>query len=111
MVIKRLRFSYDLEMKTRKQNSNNKQTEIERCDWFIKRIQTRVTFGLLVLVKRTLRRVKKFHAQKLSRNQPILRFEVILQQDWPIEQCLLHIRVFFGGKRVHVLIFLSIVIG
>ena len=32
------------------------------------------------------------------RNQPILRFDVILQHDWPIEQCLLHIRVFFGGK-------------
>ena len=27
-----------------------------------------------------------------------LRFDVILQHDWPIEQCLLHIRVFFGGK-------------
>ena len=26
------------------------------------------------------------------------RFEVILQHDWPIEQCLLHIRVFFGRK-------------
>ena len=25
-------------------------------------------------------------------------FNVILQHDWPIEQCLLHIRVFFGGK-------------
>ena len=33
-----------------------------------------------------------------SRNQPILRFNVILQHDWPIEQCRLHIRVFFGGK-------------
>ena len=32
------------------------------------------------------------------RNQPILRFDVILQHDWPIEHCLLHIRVFFGGK-------------
>ena len=32
------------------------------------------------------------------RNQPILRFDVILQHDWPIEQCLLHIRVFFDGK-------------
>ena len=30
----------------------------------------------------------------LSRN----RFDVILQYDWSIEQCLLHIRVFFGGK-------------
>ena len=42
--------------------------------------------------------VKKIHARELSRNQPILRFDVILQHDWPIEQCLLHIRVFFGGK-------------
>ena len=36
--------------------------------------------------------------EELSRNQPILRFDVILQHDWLIEQCLLHIRVFFGGK-------------
>ena len=36
--------------------------------------------------------------EELSRNQSILRFDVILQHDWPIEQCLLHIRVFFGGK-------------
>ena len=36
--------------------------------------------------------------EELSRNQPILRFDVILQQDRLIEQCLLHIRVFFGGK-------------
>ena len=42
--------------------------------------------------------MKKRHAQELSRNQSILRFDVILQHDWPIEQCLHHIRVFFGGK-------------
>ena len=41
------RFSYDLEMKTREQNRNNKLTEIERFDWFIERIQTRVAFGWL----------------------------------------------------------------
>jgi len=41
------RFSYDLEMKTREQNRNNKRTEIERFDWFIERIQTRVSFGWL----------------------------------------------------------------
>ena len=41
------RFSHDLEMKTREQNRNNKQTEIERFDWFIERIQTRVAFGWL----------------------------------------------------------------
>ena len=36
------RFSYDLEMRTCEQNRNNKRTEIERFDWFIERIQTRV---------------------------------------------------------------------
>ena len=36
------RFSQDLEMKTRERNRNNKQTEIERFDWFIEGIQTRV---------------------------------------------------------------------
>ena len=41
------RFSYDLEMKTSEQNRNNKRTEIERFDWFIERIQTRVAFGWL----------------------------------------------------------------
>ena len=39
------RFSYNFEMKTREQNRNNKRTEIERFDWFIKQIQTRVAFG------------------------------------------------------------------
>ena len=32
------RFSYDLEMKTRKQNRNNRRTNIERFGWFIERI-------------------------------------------------------------------------
>ena len=41
------RFSYDIEMKTREQNRSNKRTEIERFDWFIERIQTRVAFGWL----------------------------------------------------------------
>ena len=41
------RFSYDLEMKTREQNRNKKRAEIERFDWFIERIQTRVAFGCL----------------------------------------------------------------
>ena len=40
-------FSYELEMKTREQNRNNKGTEIEQFDWFIERIQTRVAFGWL----------------------------------------------------------------
>ena len=29
-----MRFSYDIEMKTREQNRNNKRTEIEQFDWF-----------------------------------------------------------------------------
>ena len=41
------RFSYDLEMKRHEQNRNNKWTEIERFDWFIERIKTRVAFGWL----------------------------------------------------------------
>ena len=40
-------FSYDLEMKTREQNRNNKRMEIERFDWFIEWIQTRAAFGWL----------------------------------------------------------------
>ena len=88
------RFSYDLDMKTREQNRNNKRTEIERFDWFIERIQTRVAFGGLFL---------KLHARELSRNQPILRFEVILQHDSvTIGQSnnafSIIISVFFGGK-------------
>ena len=85
------RFSCDLDMKMREQNRNNKRTEIERFDWFIERIQKRVAFG-----ERSSE--TKLHAQELSRNQPILRFDVILQHDWPIEQCFLRINVFFGGK-------------
>ena len=41
------RFSYDLEMKTREQNRNNKRPKIEPFDWFIEPIQTRVAFGWL----------------------------------------------------------------
>ena len=31
--------------------------------------------------------------------QSILRFDVILQHDWSIKQCLLHIRVFFWREN------------
>ena len=92
-------FRMTLKWKRANKTENNKRTEIERFDWFIQRIQTRQAFGWLSERSR----------EKLSRNQPILRFEVILQHDWLIEQCLLHIRVFFAGKqRGHVLIFSSI---
>ena len=46
--------------------------------------------------------------KKLSRNQPIPCFDVILQLDWPVEKCLLHIRIFFGGKTHRLCFDLSI---
>ena len=49
------------------------------------------------LVKQMLR-WKNFMPKELCRNQPILRFDVIVQHDWLIEQCLLNIRIFFGRK-------------
>ena len=79
-------------MKTFEQNRKNKRTEIERFDWFAQRIQTRVGFGWL-----SERSTEKTSINQ-SRNQSILRLDVILQHDWPIEQCLLHIGVFFSGK-------------
>ena len=75
----------DLEIKTREQNTNNKRTEIELFDWFIDRIKKRVAFGWL----------SERSGVKTSCPRT---FDVILQHDWPIEQCLLHITVFFGGK-------------
>ena len=41
------RFLFDFEIKTREQDWNNKRKEIERFDWFIDRIQTRVAFDWL----------------------------------------------------------------
>ena len=41
------RCLFDFEMKTREQNRNNNRKEIERFDWFIDRIQTRVAFDWL----------------------------------------------------------------
>ena len=37
-------FSYDLEMKTREQNRNNKRSKVERFGWFIERIKTGLAF-------------------------------------------------------------------
>ena len=64
-------------MKTHKQNRKNKQMEMEQFDWFIERIQMRVALGRL-----SERSREKLHAQELSRNQPILCFDVELQHDW-----------------------------
>ena len=88
------RFSYDLEMKTREQNRNNKRTEIEQYDWSVERIQTLVAFDWFS--ERSGE--KNCHARELSRNQSTLCFDVMLQHHWQIEGCPLHISVFFGGK-------------
>ena len=72
-------FSHDLEMKTREQNRNNKRTEIEPFDWFIERTQMRVAFGWLS------ERSAEKNPEELFRNQLILRLDVILQHDWPIQ--------------------------
>ena len=68
-------------MEMHKQNRNNKQREIERINWFIERIQMHLAFNWL-----RDRLGGKLHARELSRNQPILCFDIIRQHDWPIEQ-------------------------
>ena len=75
-------------------NRNNKRKEIDRFDWFVERIQTRVAFGWLS--ERS--GIKTSCSKKFLEINRSLAVTVILQLDWLIEQCLLHIRVFFGGK-------------
>ena len=66
--------------KTRKQNKDDKRTDRERFASFIERIQTHVAFGWLR---------KNFMPENFLDDQIMLCFDVILQHDWPIEQCLL----------------------
>ena len=75
-------------------NRNNKRKEIDRFDWFVERIQTRVAFGWLS--ERS--GIKTSCPRNFLEINRYLALTVILQHDWLIEQCLLHIRVFFGGK-------------
>ena len=65
-------------MKTHEQNRNNKQTEIERFDWFFER----VAFGWLS--KRSGK--TKFMLKDLLETNRYFAFEVIPQHDWSIEQ-------------------------
>ena len=82
-------------VKWKRANKTEQQTDGNRAIWLVYRTNTNAR-GFW-LVKPTLG-VKKRHPRELSRNQPILRYDVILQDDWPIEQCLRHIRILFGGK-------------
>ena len=69
------------------------QTKENRAIWLVYRTDAKGRGFWLVK-----RRVEKLHARELSRNQPILRFDVKQQHDLPFEQCLPHIRGFFGRK-------------
>ena len=75
------------------------QTKEIRAIWLVYRTDTKGRGFWLVK-----RRVEKLHARELSRNQPILRFDVMQQHDLPVEQCLPHISL-AGKRRGHVLIF------
>ena len=61
-------ISYDLEMKTRKQNKNNKRTDREQFASFIERIQTHVAFGWLR---------KNFMPENFLDDEIMLCFDVI----------------------------------
>ena len=74
LLILTKRFSYDLGMKTREQNRNNKRTEIQHL--------TGLSNGYKrawLLVGSANAPVKKLHAREIPRNQSILRFDVILR--------------------------------
>ena len=91
-------FSYSdfrMTLKWKRANKTETTNERNRVIWFVYRTDTNAR-GFW-LVKRTLG-WKNFMPEERSRNQSILRFDVTLQHNWPIQQCLLHISCFFGGK-------------
>ena len=63
-------------MKTCEQHRENKRTEIKRFDLFVERIQNVRGLAFVWLSERLAE--KNFIPEELSRNQSILRFEVIL---------------------------------
>ena len=92
------RFRMTLEWK----HANKAETTNTRTQ----KSQKRVAFGWLSARSREKTSCPK--SFQGSRNQLILRFDVILQHNWPIEQCLLHVRFSLEERRrVHVLIFSS----
>ena len=78
------------------QTKQKQETNGNRAIWLV--YWTDTNARAFWLVKRTLRWKNFMPENFLETCQPILRFDVILRHDWPIEQCLLHIKVFFGGK-------------
>ena len=81
-------------MKTREKNRNNKRTETERFDWFIKRIQTRVAESFL--------EINRYFAMTSYGNtidQSNNAFSISTSSPGLFRgRSCLHIRVFFGGK-------------
>ena len=88
-------FRMTLKWKRANKVERTNEWKYNRAIWLVYRTDTNAR-GFW-LVKRTLG-WKKLHARDLSRNQSILRFYIILQHHWPIEQCFLHIGVSFGRK-------------
>ena len=86
---------FRMTLKWKRTNKAEKQTNGNRAIWLVLSNGYKRAWLLVGLVNA---RAKKLHSRELSSNQPIIRFDIILQQDWPIEQWLLYIRVFFGGK-------------
>ena len=81
-------------MKTREQNRNNKRTEIERFDWFIERIQTRVAFGWLS--ERSGEKTSCPRTFSKSIDNSLWRYATTRLAN---RTSLLHLRVLFGRKR------------
>ena len=71
------------------------QTNGYRAIWLVYRTNTN-TRGFWLVTRMLM--WKNFMPKKFLRNKSILCFDIILQHDWPIEQCPLHNRAFFGGK-------------
>ena len=69
-------------MKMCEQNRNNKWALKEWFEWFIDLTQAHVAFGWL-----SEHSGEKTSCPRSSKNQSIPCFDVILQQDWPVEQC------------------------
>ena len=89
-------FSY-FRMTLKWKRANKTETTNERKQSDLVRLSNGYKRAWFWLVKQTLG-WKNFMPEELSRNQSILRFDVIPQHDWPIEQCLLHTEIFFGRK-------------
>ena len=81
-----------------RRTKQKQQTNGNWAIWLVYRTDANARGFWLVIYGQANARVKNCHAWELSGNQPILRFDVMLQNEWSIEQYLLHIRVFFGGK-------------